>query len=321
MSYADQVFKSMCRDIIDNGCDTKGELVRPVWPDTGETAYTIKKFGVVNRYDLRKEFPALTLRKTAIKSAFDEILWIWQKQSNNIKDLNSHIWDEWADENGSIGKAYGYQIGKQYMHHKFKVTEETKDRLVSELREFEESGFKYRIDEVIKGDERWAYVYLNQIDAVIYDLRHNPYSRRILTNIYDFQDLKDMNLYPCAYSMTFNVTKDEKGRLVLNAVLNQRSQDVLAANNWNVVQYSLLLMMIAQCCDMIAGELVHVIADCHIYDRHVPLIEELISREEHPAPKVTLNPNIKNFYGFNRVSVYVEDYETGPQIENIPIAV
>lgn len=321
MSYADQVFKSMCRDIIDNGCDTKGELVRPVWPDTGEKAYTIKKFGVVNRYDLRKEFPALTLRKTAIKSAFDEILWIWQKQSNNIKDLNSHIWDEWADENGSIGKAYGYQIGKQYMHHKFKITEETKDRLVGELSEFEESGFKYRIDEVIKGDERWAYVYLNQIDAVIYDLRHNPYSRRILTNIYDFQDLKDMNLYPCAYSMTFNVTKDEKGRLVLNAVLNQRSQDVLAANNWNVVQYSLLLMMIAQCCDMIAGELVHVIADCHIYDRHVPLIEELISREEHPAPKVTLNPNIKNFYGFNRSSVYVEDYETGPQIENIPIAV
>ena len=321
MSYADQVFKSMCRDIIDNGCDTKGELVRPVWPDTGEKAYTIKKFGVVNRYDLRKEFPALTLRKTAIKSAFDEILWIWQKQSNNIKDLNSHIWDEWADENGSIGKAYGYQIGKQYMHHKFKITEETKDRLVSELREFEESGFKYRIDEVIKGDERWVYVYLSQIDAVIYDLRHNPYSRRILTNIYDFQDLKDMNLYPCAYSMTFNVTKDEKNRLVLNAVLNQRSQDVLAANNWNVVQYSLLLMMIAQCCDMIAGEMVHVSADCHIYDRHVPLIEELISREEHHAPKVTLNPNIKNFYGFNRASVYVEDYETGPQIENIPIAV
>lgn len=321
MSYADQVFKSMCRDIIDNGCDTKGELVRPVWPDTGEKAYTIKKFGVVNRYDLRKEFPALTLRKTAIKSAFDEILWIWQKQSNNIKDLNSHIWDEWADENGSIGKAYGYQIGKQYMHHKFKITEENKDRLVSELREFEESSFKYRIDEVIKGDERWAYVYLNQIDAVIYDLRHNPYSRRILTNIYDFQDLKDMNLYPCAYSMTFNVTKDEKDRMVLNAVLNQRSQDVLAANNWNVVQYSLLLMMVSQCCGMIAGELVHVIADCHIYDRHVPLIEELISRKEHPAPKVWLDENIKNFYEFTRNSVHVEGYETGPQIDNIPIAV
>ena len=322
MSYADQVFKSMCRDIIDNGCDTKGELVRPVWPDTGEKAYTIKKFGVVNRYDLRKEFPALTLRKTAIKSAFDEILWIWQKQSNNIKDLNSHIWDEWADENGSIGKAYGYQIGKQYMHHKFKVTEETKDRLINELREFEGSGFRYRIDQVVDAnDDRWAYIYLNQIDAVIYDLRHNPYSRRILTNIYDFQDLKDMNLYPCAYSMTFNVTKGEDDKLVLNAVLNQRSQDVLAANNWNVVQYSLLLMMVSQCCGMIAGELVHVIADCHIYDRHVPLIEELISRKEHPAPKVWLDENIKNFYEFTRNSVHVEGYETGPQIDNIPIAV
>lgn len=322
MSYADQVFKSMCRDIIDNGCDTKGELVRPVWPDTGEKAYTIKKFGVVNRYDLRKEFPALTLRKTAIKSAFDEILWIWQKQSNNIKDLNSHIWDEWADENGSIGKAYGYQIGKQYMHHKFKVTEETKDRLINEIREFEGSGFRYRIDQVVDAnDDRWAYIYLNQIDAVIYDLRHNPYSRRILTNIYNFQDLKDMNLYPCAYSMTFNVTKGEDDKLVLNAVLNQRSQDVLAANNWNVVQYSLLLMMVSQCCGMIAGELVHVIADCHIYDRHVPLIEELISREEHPAPKVWLDENIKNFYEFTRNSVHVEGYETGPQIDNIPIAV
>ena len=322
MSYADQVFKSMCRDIIDNGCDTKGELVRPVWPDTGEKAYTIKKFGVVNRYDLRKEFPALTLRKTAIKSAFDEILWIWQRQSNNINDLNSHIWDEWADENGSIGKAYGYQIGKQYMHHKFKVTEETKDRLINEIREFEVSGFRYRIDQVVDAnDDRWAYIYLNQIDAVIYDLRHNPYSRRILTNIYDFQDLKDMNLYPCAYSMTFNVTKGEDDKLVLNAVLNQRSQDVLAANNWNVVQYSLLLMMVAQCCGMIAGELVHVIADCHIYDRHVPLIEELISREEHSAPKVWLDENIKNFYEFTRSSVHVEGYETGPQIDNIPIAV
>ena len=322
MSYADKVFKSMCRDIIDNGCDTKGELVRPVWPDTGEKAYTIKKFGVVNRYDLRKEFPALTLRKTAIKSAFDEILWIWQKQSNNIKDLNSHIWDEWADENGSIGKAYGYQIGKKYMHHKFKVTEEIKDRLIDEIREFEGSGFRYRIDQAVDAnDDRWAYIYLNQIDAVIYDLRHNPYSRRILTNIYDFQDLKDMNLYPCAYSMTFNVTKGEDDKLVLNAVLNQRSQDVLAANNWNVVQYSLLLMMVAQCCGMIAGELVHVIADCHIYDRHVPLIEELISREEHSAPKVWLDENIKNFYEFTRNSVHVEGYETGPQIENIPIAV
>ena len=321
MSYADKVFKEMCRDIIDNGCDTKGELVRPVWPDTGEKAYTIKKFGVVNRYDLRKEFPALTLRKTAIKSAFDEILWIWQKQSNNIKDLHSHIWDEWADKTGSIGKAYGYQIGKKYCHHKFDFNDTNYKNKISEL---EAGGYHSSID--VAADEKTGkctgYVYLSQIDGVIWDLRHNPYSRRILTNIYDFQDLKDMNLYPCAYSMTFNATKDkDSDKLVLNAILNQRSQDVLAANNWNVVQYSLLLMMVAQCCDMIPGELVHVIADCHIYDRHVPIIEELISREEHPAPKVWLDPEIKNFYNFTRDSVHVEDYVTGPQIKDIPIAV
>lgn len=321
MSYADQVFKSMCRDIINNGCDTRGELVRPVWPDTGEKAYTIKRFGVVNRYDLHKEFPALTLRKTAIKSAFDEILWIWQKQSNNINELKSHIWDEWADEFGSIGKAYGYQIGKPYMHHKFKLTDDNGRRLSNEIIEFNASKFRYVLQYENKDGEDWACVYLNQIDAVIYDLRHNPYSRRILTNIYDLQDLKDMNLYPCAYSMTFNVTKDENNRLVLNAILNQRSQDVLAANNWNVVQYSLLLMMVAQCCHMIPGELVHVISDCHIYDRHVPIIEELISREEHPAPKVWLDGDIKCFYDFTVDNLHVEGYETGPQIKDIPIAV
>ena len=322
MSYADQVFKQMCSDIIYNGCDTKGELVRPIWTDTGEKAYTIKKFGVVNRYDLRKEFPAITLRKTAIKSAFDEILWIWQKHSNNINDLNSHVWDEWADEKGSIGKAYGYQIGKKYIHHKFKVDEENKCRMAQEMKEFDDSGFDYKFEErFLDNGEHWVYVYLNQIDTVIYDLRHNPYSRRILTNMYDLQDLHEMNLYPCAYSMTFNITKDDKNQLILNAVLNQRSQDVLAANNWNVVQYSLLLMMVAQCCNMVAGELVHVIADCHIYDRHIPLIEELISRQEYPAPKVWFDKSIKNFYEFHKNSLHVEDYETGPQIKNIPIAV
>lgn len=330
MSYADKVFKSMCRDIIDNGCDTQGELVRPVWPDTGEKAYTIKKFGVVNRYDLRKEFPALTLRRTAIKSAFDEILWIWQKQSNNIHDLNSHIWDEWADETGSIGKAYGYQIGEQYVHHKFKldtinIEEVNNDpRIIADNELLKEIGCKDNFSDVsLSDDHEWYWsVWLNQIDAVIYDLKKNPYSRRIMTNIYNFNDLKDMHLYPCAYSMTFNVTKDkDSDKLILNGILNQRSQDVLAANNWNVVQYSLLLMMIAQCCDMIPGELVHVIADCHIYDRHVEYIEELISRKEHPAPKVWLDPDIKNFYEFTCDSVHVEDYETGPQITGIPIAV
>lgn len=283
MSYADDLFIRMCQDIIDNGLSTEGEKVRPVWEDTGKSAYTIKRFGVVNRYDLSKEFPALTLRRTALKSAFDEILWIWQKKSNNIHDLNSHIWDSWADEDGSIGKAYGYQLG---VKHQYK------------------EGM------------------MDQVDRVLYDLKNNPYSRRIMTNIYVHQDLHEMNLYPCAYSMTFNVTKEkDSDRLTLNGVLNQRSNDVLAANNWNVCQYALLLMMIAQVCDMKAGELLHVIADAHIYDRHIPLVKELISRETHPAPKVWLNPEVKDFYAFTVDDLHVEDYVTGPQIKNIPIAV
>ena len=283
MSYADDLFIRMCQDIIDNGLSTEGEKVRPVWEDTGESAYTIKRFGVVNRYDLSKEFPALTLRRTALKSAFDEILWIWQKKSNNIHDLNSHIWDSWADEDGSIGKAYGYQLG---VKHQYK------------------EGM------------------MDQVDRVLYDLKNNPYSRRIMTNIYVHQDLHEMNLYPCAYSMTFNVTKEkDSDRLTLNGVLNQRSNDVLAANNWNVCQYALLLMMIAQVCDMKAGELLHVIADAHIYDRHFQLVKELISRETHPAPKVWLNPEVKDFYAFTVDDLHVEDYVTEPQIKNIPIAV
>jgi len=324
MALADEIFINMCRDIIDNGQDTKGEDVRPVWEDTHEKAYTIKKFGVVNRYDLRKEFPILTLRKTGIKSATDELLWIWQKKSNNVKDLNSHIWDQWQDEDGTIGKAYGYQIGKKYMHHKLSYSPSdtmhmgiAKDALLVD----------YPSADVIapkdsQGNATSVWVMLDQIDGVIYDLKHNPYSRRILTNIYNFEDLHDMALYPCAYSMTFNCTKDnESGKLVLNGILNQRSQDVLAANNWNVVQYSVLLHMIAQCCDMIPGEFVHMIADCHIYDRHVPLIEELIKREPFPAPKFILNPDKKNFYDFTPEDVKLEGYQFGEQIKNIPIAV
>ena len=276
MSKADVLFKAMCRDILDNGVSTEGEKVRPKWED-GTFAYTIKKFGVVARYDLAEEFPAITLRKTYIKSAIDEVLWIWQKKSNNINDLKSHIWDEWADENGSIGKAYGYQMGVKH-HYK-------------------------------EGD-------MDQVDRVLFDLKANPYSRRIMTNMYVHADLSEMNLYPCAYSMTFNVTGDR-----LNAILNQRSQDVLAANNWNVVQYSALLMMIAQATGFKPGELVHVIADAHIYDRHVPIVEELISRPEFPAPKVTLNPEKTDFYEFTPDDFVVENYETGPQIKDIPIAV
>ena len=276
MSRADDIFINMCRDILENGTDTRGEKVRPHWED-GTPAYTIKKFGVVNRYDLAEEFPAITLRKTYIKSAIDEILWIWQKKSNNIHDLNSEIWNEWADPDGSIGKAYGYQLG---IKHQYK-----------------EGMF-------------------DQVDRVIYDLKNNPYSRRIMTNMYVHQDLHEMNLYPCAYSMTFNVTGDR-----LNAVLNQRSQDVLAANNWNVVQYSALLMMIAQVTGFKPGELVHVIADAHIYDRHIPIVKELIKRETYPAPKVTLNPDIKDFYEFTVKDFTIEDYVTGPQVKDIPIAV
>ena len=282
MSKADKIFVNMCQGILQNGTDTQGEKVRPHWED-GTPAYTIKKFGVVNRYNLAEEFPALTLRRTAIKSAMDEILWIWQKKSNNIHDLKSHIWDEWADETGSIGKADGYQMSVKHQYRE---------------------GM------------------MDQIDRVLFDLKNNPFSRRILTNLYVHADLHEMNLYPCAYSMTFNVTEDKtKDKLILNAVLNQRSQDVLAANNWNVVQYSLLLMMIAQSVDMIPGELLHVIADAHIYDRHVPLVEELISRPQYPAPTVKLNPDIKDFYQFTTDDITIENYQTGEQIKNIPIAI
>lgn len=282
MSKADELFVSMCQDILDNGTTTEGQKVRPHWED-GTPAYTIKNFGVTNRYDLREEFPALTLRRTALKSAMDEILWIYQRKSNNINDLHSHIWDEWADETGSIGKAYGYQIA-QKSHY-------------------------------AEGD-------FDQMDRVLYDLQHTPFSRRIMTNMYTFSDLSEMHLYPCAYSVTYNVTEqpgDEKP--TLNMVLMQRSQDILAANNWNVCQYAILLMMVAKSCGMIAGELLHVIVDAHIYDRHVDIVRELIARPQYPAPRVSLNPEVTNFYDFTTDDLIVEEYEHGPQIKNIPIAV
>ncbi len=282
MSKADVQFVKMCRDILDHGTTTEGEKVRPHWED-GTPAYTIKNFGVTARYDLREEFPALTLRRTALKSAMDEILWIYQKKSNNIHDLKSHIWDEWADETGSIGKAYGYQIA-QKSHYP-------------------------------EGD-------FDQMDRVLYDLAHTPFSRRIMTNMYSFADLSEMHLYPCAYSVTYNVTHaegDEKP--TLNMCLMQRSQDILAANNWNVCQYAILLMMVAQVSGMIAGELLHVIVDAHIYDRHVPIIRELIERPQYPAPKVSLNPDVTDFYDFTTDDLIVEGYETGLQVKGIPIAV
>jgi thymidylate synthase len=272
----DETFKNMCKDIIDNGISSEGQIVRPKWED--ETpAHTIKKFCVVNRYDLSKEFPALTLRPVPFKSCIDELLWIWQKKSNNINDLNSHIWDSWADETGSIGKAYGYQLG---VKHKYAEGE------------------------------------FDQVDRVLYDLKHNPYSRRIMTNLYNHHDLSEMALYPCCYSVTFNVTGNK-----LNAVLNQRSQDILAANAWNVCQYAVLVHMLAQVSDLEVGELVHVIADAHIYDRHIPIIKELIERPTYPAPKFVINKEIKNFYDFTVDDFALEDYEKGPQIKGIPVAI
>ena len=276
MSYADKVFIDMCRDIIDNGTSTEGEKVRPVWED-GTSAYTIKKFGVINRYDLSKEFPALTLRRTAIKSCVDEMLWIWQKKSNNIHDLNGHIWDEWADADGSIGKAYGYQLG---IKHQYPEGE------------------------------------MDQVDRVLYDLKHNPASRRILTSLYNHQDLHEMNLYPCAWSMTFNVSGN-----VLNAILNQRSQDMLAANNWNVVQYAVLVHMLAQVSGLIPGELVHVIADAHIYDRHVPIIEKMLTQTPSPAPVFRMDRSVTDFYAFTRDSFSLEGYTPAPFEDKIPIAI
>ncbi len=276
MSKADLIFINMCRDIIDNGYSSEGENVRARWDD-GTPAHTIKRFGVVNRYDLSEEFPIMTLRPTALKSSIDELLWIWQKKSNNINDLKSRIWDSWADDTGSIGKAYGYQLA---VKHKYSEGE------------------------------------FDQVDRVLFDLKNNPYSRRIMTNIYNFSDLNEMNLYPCAYSMTFNVTGNK-----LNAILNQRSQDVLVANNWNVVQYSVLVYMLAQINGFEAGELVHVIADAHIYDRHIPLVEELLKRPVYPAPKFIMNPDIKDFYQFTVNDFSLEGYQKNEQIKNIPVAV
>lgn len=276
MSRADEIFIQNCRDIIDNGFWDTDLPVRPVWHD-GTPAHTVKKFCIVNRYNLQEEFPILTLRRTAFKSAIDEILWIWQKKSNNVNDLNSHIWDSWADETGSIGKAYGYQLG---VKHKYKEGE------------------------------------FDQVDRVLYDLKHNPQSRRIMTNIYVHQDLNEMHLYPCAYSMTFNVSGD-----TLNGILNQRSNDVAVANNWNVVQYSILLMMLAQVSGLKVGELVHVIADAHIYDRHIPVVEKMMKNPQFKAPKVIMNPEVKDFYKFTVDDFTLVDYEYNKIDEKFEVAI
>ena len=276
MSRADQIFVENMKEIMEHGVSDEKYNVRPHWAD-GTPAHTIKKFGIINTYDLQEEFPILTIRRTALKSAIDEILWIWQKKSNNIHDLHSHIWDSWADENGSIGKAYGYQLGKKAI--------------------YPEGEF-------------------DQVDRVLYDLKHNPNSRRIMTNIYNFEDLHEMGLYPCAYSMTFNVEGDR-----LNGILNQRSNDMLTANNWNVVQYDILIMMFAQVSGLKPGKLIHVIADAHIYDRHIPLVKKVIAKPQHKAPKLVMNPDVKNFYDFKVEDFQLIDYEYEILEEKIPVAI
>ena len=276
MSKADLLYRETCRKILSEGVWDTDRDVRPRWAD-GSPAHTVKCFGVVNRYDLREEFPIMTLRRTYLRSCIDELLWIWQKKSNNVHDLASHVWDSWADENGSIGKAYGYQL-----------------------------GVKHRYPE---GE-------FDQVDRVLFDLKNNPASRRILTNLYNFEDLHEMALYPCAYSMTFNVSGN-----TLNAILNQRSQDMLTANNWNVVQYAVLVHMLAQVSGLQAGELVHVIADCHIYDRHVPLVERMLEHEPLPAPKFYVNPDVKDFYRFTVDDFRLEGYQYHEFREKIPVAV
>lgn len=276
MSYADKVFKENVKEILENGVWDTDKEVRPKWLD-GTPAHTVKKFCIVNRYDLQKEFPIMTIRKQYLKSAIDEILWIWQKKSNKISELNSHVWDSWAGEDGTIGKAYGYQLG---VKHKYKEGE------------------------------------FDQVDKVLYDLTHNPSSRRIMTNIYTFADLNEMNLYPCAYSMTFNVSGDK-----LNGILNQRSNDMAVANNWNVMQYAALLMMIAQVTGFKAGELVHVIADAHIYDRHIPAVKQMLENPEYPAPKLWINPEVKNFYDFTVNDFSLEGYEATPLKDKLEVAV
>ena len=276
MSRADEIFRQNCLDILNNGVWDTDQNVRPRWED-GTPAHTVKKFGIVNRYDLREEFPILTLRRTYLKTCIDELLWIWQQKSNNIHDLRGHIWDSWADESGSIGKAYGYQLAQKHL--------------------YAEGEF-------------------DQVDRVLYDLKHNPAFRRIMTNLYNFSDLHEMALYPCAYSMTFNVSGN-----TLNAILNQRSQDMLAANNWNVAQYSVLVHMMAQVSGLEVGELVHVIADAHIYDRHVPIVEKMLEKEGKPAPKFVMDKSITDFYAFTRDSFSLEGYDPHPFEDKIPVAV
>ena len=313
MSQADVIFKKMCEDILEYGTDNRGEEIRPHWDD-GTPAYTIANFGVVNRYDLRQEFPALTFRKVAFKTCIDELLWIWQRQSENIRDLKGHIWDSWADSEGSIGKAYGYQQAKKYFYTD--VKEEALVRAFGGL--CGDNGHIYAEKTAKEGREGFL---MTQLDKAIYDLKTTPFSRRILVTMWNPEEQYEMHLAPCAYEMTFMVTRAKDTGLILNGILNQRSNDLLAAGNWNVVQYSVLIHMLARICKMKAGELVHVIGNAHIYDRHIDIIKELITRPQYPAPVFSITRDIRDFYDFTVEDFSLTDYKYGPQVKDIPVAV
>lgn len=357
MSLADERFIETCKSILFDGESTENEDCRALWTDTHTYAYTIKKFGIVNHYDLQKEFPALTLRKTNIKAAIDEILWIYQKRSNDTKLLNSKIWDQWADQYGTIGKAYGYQIAQrsiidgqhtdinllrryikafdtfmanpEFYHYK-DASMQADGTLAVNFTYDESYKRENNFDELLNyidglhiGDHvipANIHIYADQINKVLYQLRNTPFSRRIMTNMYNHHDSFYMMLEPCAYSCLFNVSNDGEHK-VLSMILNQRSQDMLVAGNWNVVQYAALLMMIAHSVDMIPGTLIHVIGDCHIYDRHIPIVKDLIQKETYDAPIVKFNPGEhKNFFEYTPDMFEVEDYNYAEVIKNIPVA-
>ena len=284
MTQADENFIKTCEEIFKKGYSSEGTNVRTRWEDGTEANY-YSIVGVQNKYDLEKEFPMITLRNNSktIKNAIDEILWIWQKKSNKISELNSHIWDKWAGEDGKIGKAYGYQLAKKY---EFK----TKD------------GIKE----------------MDQVDYVLYLLKNDPSSRRIMTNLFNHEELKDMNLEPCAYGTQWLV---KEGKLHL--ILNQRSQDMLTANGWNVMQYATLQCMFAQVAGLKPGTLTHNIGDCHIYDRHVPLVKKLLeAKPVECKPKLVINNPTKDFYEFKVEDFEIKDYDYNKEVKigKIPVA-
>lgn len=302
MTQYDEIFVKNLVDILSNGSEYES---RAIWSDDWTKAKCLKRFSIVNRYnsDFSNKPPIGTIRKFPIKNCIDELLWIWQKKSNNIKDLKSHIWDSWADPNGSIGAAYGFQVK-------------------SKLRKVSHTDEVMGNTEGVHHQEVTTY-FLDQTDFVIHELKYNPDSRRIITDLYSIDQNGLMGLDPCCYSCTWNVTYKD-GKPYLNLLLNQRSQDMIVANNWNVFQYWILQNMFANECGWLeVGELVHVIADAHIYDRHIPIAEHMIEiakdTENFSDPKVII-PN-KGFYEYTVDDFKLENYQYAENIKDIPVAV